>query len=232
MAKHFVSSADVSVRMFRSDVLERFSRVHPAVPHLIYAPIVGALLWLERATPGRTALLWLGGLGLWTLAEYLLHRFVFHAPDHVMAETHDVVAGLAPGEAALPALPTWRHKAYFIAHGVHHEYPSDSTRLVMPPGASVPAAVATWLLFGALFGAAAPAVFAGFVTGYLVYDTTHFAVHHFRMPTAWGRYLKKRHARHHFLDPDSDYGVSSPLWDVVFRTFTPARDGAATRETA
>ncbi len=142
MAKHYVSNADVSVRMFRSDFLERFSHVHPAVPHVIYVPLVLGLLWTERATPGRTALLWLGGVVLWTLAEYLLHRFVFHAPDHVMAETHDVVARLAPGEAVLPALPTWRHRSYFIAHGVHHEYPSDSTRLVMPPGASVPIAIA------------------------------------------------------------------------------------------
>lgn len=222
MAKHYVSTKDVSVRMFRSDVLEWFSHVHPAVPHVIYVPLVAGLVWSARGTPGRTALLWLAGVVLWTLAEYLLHRFVFHAPDHVMAETHDVVARLAPGEPVLPALPGWRHRSYFIAHGVHHEYPSDSTRLVAPPGASVPIAIATWLLFDALAGPAAPALFAGFVTGYLVYDTTHFAVHHFRMPTAWGRYLKKRHARHHFLDPDSDYGVSSPLWDVVFRTFTRA----------
>ena len=223
MRKHYVSNADVSVRMFRSDVLEWFSHVHPAVPHVIYVPLVLGLLWTERATPGRTALLWLAGVALWTLAEYVLHRFVFHAPDHVMAETHDVVARLAPGEPVLPALPGWRHRSYFLAHGVHHEYPSDSTRLVAPPGASVPIAIATWYLFGALAGAAAAALFAGFVTGYLAYDTTHFAVHHFRMPTAWGRYLKKRHARHHYLDPDSDYGVSSPLWDLVFRTFTPLR---------
>jgi sterol desaturase/sphingolipid hydroxylase (fatty acid hydroxylase superfamily) len=189
---------------------------------VIYVPLVGGLLWAERATPGRTALLFVAGLVLWTLAEYLLHRHVFHAPDHIMAETHEIVAGLSRAEPVMPALPTWRHKAYFVAHGVHHEYPSDSTRLVMPPGASVPIALATWLLFRALFGAHyAPALFAGFVAGYLVYDTTHYAVHHFGMPTSWGRYLKKRHARHHYVDADSDYGVSSPLWDLVFGTFTP-----------
>jgi sterol desaturase/sphingolipid hydroxylase (fatty acid hydroxylase superfamily) len=131
----------------------------------------------------------------------------------------------------MPALPTWRHRSYFVAHGVHHEYPSDSSRLVAPPGASVPIAIVTWLLFRALAGPQlAPALFAGFVAGYLVYDTTHYAVHHFGMPTAWGRYLKKRHARHHFLDPDSDYGVSSPLWDVVFGTFTRLGGARAAEE--
>lgn len=223
-----MSNADVSVRMFRSDVLEWFSHVHPAVPHVLYVPLVAWLLWGARATPGRTALLWAGGAALWTLAEYLLHRFAFHPSDAVMAETHAVVAALPPGAPVLPALPTWRHRSYFVAHGVHHEYPSDSTRLVAPPGASVPIAIATWLLFRAAAGPAlAPALFAGFVSGYLAYDTTHFAVHHFRMPTSWGRYLKRRHARHHFLDPDSDYGVSSPLWDVVFGTYTRATDRAA-----
>ena len=221
MSEHYVSNADMSVRMFRSGLLERFSHVHPAVPHVIYVPLVAGLLWTARTTRGTTALLFVAGLVLWTLAEYLLHRHVFHAPDHIMAETHDVVARLAPDEPVLPALPSWRHRSYFIAHGVHHEYPSDSSRLVMPPGASVPIAIGTWLLFRAVLGPLyAPAPFAGFVAGYLVYDTTHYAVHHFGMPTAWGRYLKKRHARHHYVDADSDYGVSSPLWDLVFGTFT------------
>ncbi len=158
---------------------------------------------------------------LWTLAEYLLHKHVFHAPDHIMEGTHDVVARLDRHEPVIAALPSWRHKLYFLAHGVHHEYPSDSSRLVMPPGASIPMAVVIYLLLRLVAGPLdTPALFAGFITGYLVYDTTHFAVHHLRMPTSWGRYLKKRHARHHYLDHDADYGVSSPLWDVVFRTFT------------
>jgi hypothetical protein len=229
MAKHYVSNADVSVRMFRSDLLERLSHVHPVVPHVLYVPLVTALVWRAPTHAMATALLFAAGVLAWTLAEYLLHKHVFHAPDHIMAETHDVVASLSRDEPVLPALPTWRHVAYFIAHGVHHEYPSDSSRLVMPPGASVPIAVVTWLLFRAVLGPVdTPAFFAGFVAGYLVYDTTHYAVHHLAMPTAWGRYLKKRHARHHFLDADRDYGVSSPLWDVVFGTFTPS----SRRETA
>lgn len=221
MSKHFVSNADVSVRMFRSDLVERLSHVHPAVPHLIYVPVVVALLWTADTGRGESVLLFAGGVLLWTLAEYLLHKHAFHAPDHIMAETHAVAAALPRSEPVLPALPTWRHQAYFLAHGVHHEYPSDSTRLVAPPGASIPLALVIWLIVRAVAGPVlTPALFAGFIAGYLVYDTTHFAVHHFAMPTRWGRYLKKRHARHHFVDPDSDYGVSSPLWDVVFRTFT------------
>lgn len=219
MNKHFVSNKDESVRMFGSDFLERFTRVHPLVPHLLFVPVVVLSLWNSGVGPLASAFLFLGGLFLWTFVEYLMHRFVFHAPDHVMEETHDIVATLQPGEAVVPKLPTWRHTFYFIAHGVHHDYPSDSSRLVMPPGVSVPLAVLFWFLFRWTFGALyAPAVFAGFVTGYLVYDSIHFAVHHFAVPTSAGRWLKRAHHRHHFLDPDEDYGVSSPLWDVVLGT--------------
>jgi sterol desaturase/sphingolipid hydroxylase (fatty acid hydroxylase superfamily) len=223
MSKHFVSNKDESVRMFRSDALERFTHVHPAVPHLIYVPLVLLLLWVSSVPAGTAALLVLGGLLLWTLVEYVLHRFVFHAPDAVMSGTHDIVASLEPGEAVIPKLPGLRHLSYFLMHGVHHEYPSDSKRLVMAPAVSIPLAVLFWFFFRGAFGVeAAPAAFAGFLVGYLIYDTTHYAVHHRSVPTAFGKLLRKHHHRHHFANPDEDYGVSSPLWDVVFGTFSDA----------
>jgi sterol desaturase/sphingolipid hydroxylase (fatty acid hydroxylase superfamily) len=61
-------------------------------------------------------------------------------------------------------------------------------------------------------------VFAGFVAGYLVYDTTHYLTHHSAGGTALGRYQKKRHFRHHYSDSTRNFGVSSPLWDLVLGT--------------
>jgi hypothetical protein len=221
MNEHFVSGRDESVRMFRQDWMERLSHVHPAVPHVIYLPVIAGLLWWAPTPPATSAILVLAGLALWTAAEYVLHRHLFHAPDSVMRETHEVVAGLAPGDAVMARLPGWRHATYFILHGVHHEYPNDSSRLVMAPGISVPLAVLFALVFRLAAGVALwPALFAGFVMGYLVYDTVHFMVHHRHMPTTVGRYMKWRHYRHHFIDPDRDYGVSSPLWDVIMGTLS------------
>jgi 4-hydroxysphinganine ceramide fatty acyl 2-hydroxylase len=228
ITEHCVSTADVSVRMFRQNWLERLSHVHPIVPHLIYIPVVIALLWTAPTTAAQSAWLVGGGLVLWTLVEYVLHRHLFHAPDEVMQETHEIVARVAPGEPVIPALPGWRYVVYFIMHGIHHEYPSDSSRLVMPPGASVPLAILFYALFRLTIGAHyTPGLFAGFVLGYLVYDTVHFAVHHVTIPTSWGRFTKRRHYRHHFVDPDCDYGVSSPLWDLILGTRgrAPASDG-------
>jgi len=227
MTKQFVSNRDESVRMFRSDLLEKFTHVHPVVPHLIYWPVVGYMLFLSIQGGigfGLTGLLFLAGPLLWSLTEYLMHRWVFHVADEVMEETTAIVSSLKPGEAVLPALKGWQHKRYFIAHGVHHDFPSDSERLVMAPAVSVSLAVLFYYVFKLMLGAAyVPAIYAGFVVGYLVYDTTHYAVHHFRMSSKLGQYLKQHHFRHHFRDPDSNYGVSSPLWDVFFGTFQGRR---------
>jgi len=219
MGEFFVSNRDESVRMFRNDMLERTTYVHPLVPHLIYVPIVIALLWISPVNVGVSVLYFAIGLLIWTFLEYLLHRFAFHAPHEVMQETHDISARLELDQAVIPELPTLRHVIYFIFHGVHHEYPSDSRRLVMPPVASIPMGIVAWLIFNALLGESAIPAFAGLLLGYLIYDTTHFVVHHRTVPTAFGKLVVRSHMRHHFLDPDEDYGVSSPLWDILFGTY-------------
>jgi sterol desaturase/sphingolipid hydroxylase (fatty acid hydroxylase superfamily) len=112
---------------------------------------------------------------------------------------------------------------HFIMHGVHHDHPNDPLRLVMPPALSIPLAALFLLGFLAIFGEAAGfPLFAGFILGYLVYDYTHYHVHHHVPRTAGGKRLREQHMRHHFQDHRFGYGVSSPLWDFVFRT-KPAR---------
>jgi len=219
MGEFCVSNRDESVRMFRSDRLERTTYVHPLIPHLIYVPIVVVLLLLSPLGVAESALHFLIGLLIWTFLEYLLHRFAFHAPEEIMRETHEISASLALDQPVIPALPTFRHKIYFIFHGVHHEYPSDSRRLVMPPVASIPMGLVAWLIISTILAESAIPTFAGLLTGYLIYDSTHFVVHHRSVPTPFGKLLKRTHMRHHFLDPDENYGVSSPLWDIVFGTY-------------
>jgi sterol desaturase/sphingolipid hydroxylase (fatty acid hydroxylase superfamily) len=62
------------------------------------------------------------------------------------------------------------------------------------------------------------AVAAGFYLGYVIYDTLHFALHHFRPRGRMGRRLRELHMRHHFEDHESGFGVSAPWWDIVFNT--------------
>jgi len=219
--RRYVSNDDETCRMFRSDLFEQLSPVHPAVPHVLFVPVITVMLVLAfRAGQGagQIVLLFVGGMLFWSLLEYVIHRFVFHPPQWVEEETRAVTASLGPQEAVIPALPSWRHRFYFLVHGVHHDYPNDSRRLVMPPSVSIPLAVVFFFLFQWAIGPLTPAAFAGLVGGYLAYDTTHYLTHHSPGKTALGRYQKKRHFRHHYYDSTRNFGVSSPLWDVLWGT--------------
>lgn len=222
MAKHYVSNDDVSVRMFESDFLERLTHVHPAVPHIIFVPVVLYMLYAAFQGPDvvvKVGALFVAGIVIWTFTEYVMHRWLFHVRKEVEDQTREVLSKQPIDTPALPVMRGFTQTRYFIEHGVHHDFPNDSDRLVMPPGASIPLAVLFYYGFLWTLGpVAAPAVFAGFTVGYLFYDTTHYAVHHFRLKSKIGLYLKKHHFRHHYGDNSKDFGVSSPLWDIVFRT--------------
>jgi sterol desaturase/sphingolipid hydroxylase (fatty acid hydroxylase superfamily) len=192
-------------RMFEHDLLERFSRIHPATPFVIWVPV--AMLFLARSAlrhdlmPVFVASLCMAGLLAWTFAEYVLHRFVFHW-------TNDT---------------PWGKRLHFLLHGVHHDFPNDKDRLVMPLPTSVPLAVIFYVLFTLTVGRTlGEPFFAGFVIGYLFYDGTHYYVHHFVPTSPWGKLLRRHHLTHHHADHDGGFGVSTPLWDVVFRTM-PAK---------
>jgi len=218
--RRFVNNDDASCRMFRAGWMESLSHVRPWVPHVIFVPVIVAALAaaLRVDTAAHTAVLVVGGLVFWSLTEYVIHRSLFHPPQWIEDDTRRIVALLGPGDAVITALPTLRHKFYFLVHGVHHDYPNDSTRLVMPPSVSIPLATAFFLLFRAALGPGAFAMFSGFSAGYLAYDTIHFATHHSSTRSAVARMWKRRHFRHHYADSTCDFGVSSPLWDLVLGT--------------
>jgi sterol desaturase/sphingolipid hydroxylase (fatty acid hydroxylase superfamily) len=194
-----------TTRMFESDLIERFSRIHPATPFVFWVPVMALCLvrTYQRGTSlGLAALLFAAGVLGWTLTEYVLHRYVFHWVNDT----------------------AWGKRIHFVLHGVHHDFPNDRDRLVMPLGASIPMGIAIYAMFyfslGQLLG---EPVYAGMALGYLTYDGTHYAVHHFKQTTRLGKFLRKHHMLHHHADHDGGFGVSSPLWDLVFGTMPQAK---------
>jgi dihydroceramide fatty acyl 2-hydroxylase len=181
------------------------------VPALLYLPVVAVLVGYatERLSIGILLAWGVVGYGLWTLTEYWLHRVVFHFEP----------------EDGLGA------KLHWLIHGVHHEHPNDPNRLVMPPSASIPLAAIFLVLYRVLFGAPEwLAVSAGFLVGYVVYDTMHWYLHH-RIPRSKvGRRLREKHLRHHFQDDTRGFGISAPYWDRVFRTAPVSRREAERRD--
>ena len=191
-----------SPRMFENDLADAVSRTHWAFVPIVFVPAVAACVWasLSRGgqSAGATAALMLAGLATWTLTEYWLHRTLFHW---------------------IPNFP-WGQRLHFLIHGVHHDWPHDRFRLVLPPGASVPLFGLFVALWVAVLGDAGWAFHAGFAGGYVVYDLTHYYLHHGRPKNRWLRKLQGHHASHHFNKKfhEKRFGVSSPLWDYVFRT--------------
>src|SRR5918996_1473096 len=50
-------------------------------------------------------------------------------------------------------------------------------------------------------------VFAGFLVGYLMYDYTHYYLHHFVPRSKLGKHLREQHMRPHFQDHRYGFGV-------------------------
>lgn len=148
--------------------------------------------------------LFISGIFVWTFAEYMLHRYLFHWVTEAK----------------------WSQRFHFIMHGSHHQYPKDEERLLMPP---VPGLIMASGLFGIFylifwivgypdltFG-----FFPGFFSGYLMYSFVHRATHTMKPPKRF-RHLWHHHSLHHYRFPDKAFGVSNTFWDRVFGTMPPA----------
>ena len=201
MAKNFISNKDETVVMFENKFLERLTRIHFSIPLFIFVPIILFCLYKSFTLESLNILAVTGyvifGLFIWSLTEYVMHRFVFH--------------WMPPGKMGA--------RMHFVFHGVHHDYPSDSKRLVMVPTVSIPLALLFYFLFKVLIGPVNVfPFFAGFLAGYLFYDMLHYAIHHFNFKSKIWLELKQHHMLHHYKDMDKGYGVSSKFWDVIFRT--------------
>lgn len=186
--------------MFKSDFLERLSKIHFSVPIYLYFPVIVFCIcksFLVGVEPKAFFLLFGIGLIVWTFVEYVMHRYVFHfVPKSKI--------GL---------------RLHFIIHGVHHDYPNDAKRLVLPPSVSIPLAIGFYYLFRLILGPQYLwSFFAAFLLGYLVYDIGHYAMHHYNFKNKILKKIKDHHMLHHYKNPDKGYGVSSPLWDKIFHS--------------
>lgn len=155
--------------------------------------------------PLTTLGFWLLGLFVWTLIEYCLHRFLFHLDDHL--PEHSVAFTL-----------------HFLLHGVHHYLPMDRMRLVMPPTLFCVLCYPFYKLVFAIFPYHIACVgFAGGFLGYIIYDVTHYMLHHSKLPKYY-QDLKTYHLEHHYKNYQLGFGVSNNFWDRVFGTYLYPED--------
>ncbi|CCE62621.1 hypothetical protein TPHA_0C04710 [Tetrapisispora phaffii CBS 4417] len=165
-------------------------------PVVVYHFYVGA----QHMHPLSAVFFYFLGIFVWTFIEYCLHRFLFHLDDWVPQHN-------------------FFYTIHFLLHGVHHYLPMDQYRLVVPPALFVvlctpfyKAVFALLPLYVAYVG------FAGGLTGYIIYDLTHYFIHHVKLPRVF-RKIKKHHLEHHYKNYQLGFGVSNYFWDLVFGTY-------------
>ena len=206
----YVSPENVSPDIFKNKLLNYFSRTHVAVPIGMIVVFSAWLIYrsslLTDFSAGKTVLLFFGGWFLFTFAEYVLHRNLYH---------------IEPTSEA-------RKKFAYIIHGAHHDYPKDKMRLAMPPIGILVYIAIFYTLFWLALRDYSYATLAGFAIGYAGYLFVHYSVHAFRPPNNFLKALWTNHAIHHYQDDTVMFGVSSPLWDYVFGTIP--KDDRKTRK--
>jgi sterol desaturase/sphingolipid hydroxylase (fatty acid hydroxylase superfamily) len=187
-------------RIFRNQYLEMLTKTHPLVIWGMYLPVIVFLLYASvtrlEFTFSYIILVFCSGILAWTLFEYLMHRFAFHYVAHSPRAKRIV----------------------YIMHANHHEYPRDKERLFMPPAPSFILASVIFSLFYACMGQHVFMFFPGFLLGYLMYGTMHFAIHAWNPPFKWMKPLWRNHHLHHYKQQERGFGVSTTMWDRVFGT--------------
>jgi len=176
------------------------------MPVYFYTALVVCLIALTRGENFSWRYIFLlisVGVLSWTLIEYVLHRFIFH---------------YSPRSA-------FGKKLVYAAHLSHHENPRATNRLFSSLLVSLPIAtpylLLSWIVTGSM--QAATYLFAGLSAGYFCYEWLHFQAHHRRPRLRIFRYLRKYHLLHHYQTPELRFGVTSPLFDVILRTFRRVR---------
>jgi sterol desaturase/sphingolipid hydroxylase (fatty acid hydroxylase superfamily) len=187
-------------RLFENPVLEAVTKTHPLVIWGMYIPIMTYMLYHANTALVFTGLqvfvTWVIGIFSWTIFEYVAHRFLFHMTPE--SETGKKIA--------------------YILHGNHHHYPRDKQRLFMP---AVPSILISSLLFSLQYlvmGDLAFMFFPGFLLGYLIYGSMHYAIHAWNPPFKFMKPLWRNHHLHHYKDQDRGFGVSTTIWDRIFGT--------------
>jgi len=185
-----------SKQLFKNPLLEAITRTHIAIPLVLFYGLgLAALIftiYLQTFDALGVAALVVSGWFVFTFVEYAMHRWVFHIHGHDSFQ--------------------------YVVHGVHHEFPRDKQRLAMPPLLSLAISTSFFLTFLFLLGPLGYPFFAGFIWGYATYLLAHYCIHAFRPPNNALRWFWKHHHLHHHKNTAGYFGVSSPFWDVVFRT--------------
>jgi len=163
--------------------IQKLLRIYSGDPGILVMGVIGAAgvaLAISQPTLATLGLLALGW-GLYLLEEHLIHRFIFHAPAPQRQFLFDLL--------------------YRLHYG-HHDQQRSRHLLFTPLWFALPIALVTVAALSIVLPikSALIAVAGGSVCGYLFFEWLHLTSH-FRMDKGrLGRYVTRRHAKHHNID--------------------------------
>ncbi|KAH8974855.1 hypothetical protein BDL97_01G123200 [Sphagnum fallax] len=192
-----------SPRFFQSDFMESLTKTLWWVIPLVWMPVVfwSQVVALQRGLPLEKLFTTVPtGIFIWTFIEYFLHRFLFH----VKTSSY------------------WWNTVHYLLHGCHHKHPMDGYRLVFPPALTAVFSIIIYAVLSLFFSWRwSPSVFGGGLLGYIIYDVSHYFIHHGSPINKLTRRIKRYHLNHHFKVQSYGFGITSPIWDWVFGTLPP-----------
>lgn len=191
---------DDSPKLFSNKFLEYLTKTHPAVIFVMYSILAGVFMWYYYNNVSAD---WINilvfffiGFFSWTLAEYCMHRWLYHKIKDA----------------------TYNTGIQYVLHGIHHKHPNDPSRMVLPPVPSLIIAVVFFTIFYLVMGDYSWIFSPGFMIGYSTYMTVHYSTHVIAPPNNFLKFIWNHHNIHHYQQHDKAFGVSTPIWDFVFGT--------------
>lgn len=134
------------------------------------------------------------GMFSWTFLEYVIHRWLGHDPRY-------------------------RGNPFGVEHVRHH---AEGNYFAPTPKKAALAALVAAVIGGPaawLAGAHGAAAVGGLLVMYGTYEVLHRREHTHAGLGGYGRWARRHHFHHHFVDPKTNHGVTTPLWDLIFRTY-------------
>jgi sterol desaturase/sphingolipid hydroxylase (fatty acid hydroxylase superfamily) len=146
------------------------------------------------------------GIVIWTLAEYLIHRYVLHGrfPD-------------GPG-----FIQHFLHARFDHLHVEHHQRPWDGNHVNGTLKDTLPFSIVFIILAAAAPLHTAPVTVAGFLLAYVAEEWIHHSVHFCQFKNRYFQFIRRHHMYHHGpKGSELGFGLSNGFWDVVLDTQVP-----------
>ena len=182
----------------------------------LYSALVAILVY--RSPHSKLGILFfLLGIAVWTLVEYLFHRYVLHGR-------------FPPGKGLIRR---FMHERLDPLHWEHHERPFDGAHISGQLSDLIPLFVIAVPLSFIFPVYTTPILLCGAIQGYVAEEWLHSAFHFCNFKNPLFRSLKRYHLYHHSPSGiEKGYGISNRFWDIVFKTqFPPAVQRALFRRT-